>query len=245
MNLSAKPARALAFCALLTAGIAPNADALPLTFDLDTYANGNAGGEVVVTISEAATAGDVRIEVTNNTQGFVSDLFLNYGGGSTALAGATVNVQQTSGGDGVVAAPTVQFNGLQGFAIDFGFQTANNNPGRFGPGESITFVLDAPAALDAGLFDALGGKPFGDDYFAAVHLNSMVASGDCVPGTARLGDDNGANIPGTQGAGSCAPASAGGEVSPTSAVGVPEPHTLALAGLGVLGLVLMRRRRSR
>jgi hypothetical protein len=72
----------------------------------------------------------------------------------------------------------------------------------------------------------------------------MVAAGNCVAGTARLGDNNGANVPGAQGVASCAPANAVGEISPTSAVGVPEPHTLALAGLGMLGLVLMRRRRS-
>lgn len=237
MKRFAIPRLAVTLGALLTMSVALRTDAALLKFDLDSYGLGNAGGNVVVTVEDAS--GDVKISMTNNTEGFITDLFLNYGtvGG---LAGATV--KDFDGGSDDVTPPTVRFNGLQGFAIDLAFQTGNNTPGRFGPHESVTFFLDATNGLTAAQFDQTGKGPFGDDFHAAVHVNGN-ARGNCTEGTSRLGDANGANISGNSGVTPCEIPSTGGGPVDVSSVSVPEPHTFALMGLGILGVMLSRRGR--
>jgi hypothetical protein len=173
MKRKLKPSIAATLAALLASTLALGAEASVVTFDLNyNFGAVNSQGNVIVTITDAS--GNVTISVTNNSAGFISDLFLNYNP-SSDLAGATI-----TGFDdiaGVVSQPSVNFNALQGFAIDFGYQTANN-AGRFGPGEAVTFELDATAALTAGGFNKLGGGPTGDDYYAATLPAAMIR--DCL-----------------------------------------------------------------
>jgi hypothetical protein len=231
---------AVALGALLTMSFALRTDAALFNFDLDSYGSGNAGGDVLVTI-EDATAGNVKVTVRNNTEGFVTDLFLNYEKGAD-LAGATVLGFMPD--DGTVTPPTVRFNGLQGFAIDLAFQTGNNTPGRFGPGESVTFLLDATKNLAPENFNVTGKGPVGNEFFAAVHVNGGHAHGNCTEGTARLGDRDGANRSNSTGVSPCEVVGpAGGEPEIVGGASVPEPHTLALVALGALGLVRLRRDR--
>ncbi len=230
MQRSMKAPLALSLAALLASVVALSADAAMVNFDLNyNFGTVNAGGDVLVTITDAGE--DVSIAVTNNTQGFISDLYLNYDP-STDLAGA--QVLNFSEGSYDVAQPSIHFNGLQGFAIDFGYQAANNDPGRFGPGESITFDLDATAALTAAGFNTLGDGPTGDDYYAAAHIIAVAAVGTCTAGSAKVGDANGGNVAGGGNVANC------GTLRRES---VPEPATLALLGIGIAGLAPSRRRK--
>ena len=216
--------------ALFTSAVSVRAEAGLVDFDLNyNFGTVNAGGDVLVTITDAG--GNVTISVTNNTQGFIKDLYLNYSP-SADLANATI--LNFSDGSFDVTQPSV--NGtFQGFAIDFRFQTANNNPGRFEPGESITFDLDATADLTAAGFNHLGGGPTGDDYYAAAHVNAVAEVGSCGGGSAKVGDANGGNVAGGGDGITCGDA--------LRVDSVPEPTTLALLGIGVAGLAASRRRK--
>src|SRR4030095_3499938 len=152
MKRSLRPFIALSVAGLFAIATALPSEAGPLTFDLNyNFGTVNAGGDVIVTIVDAS--GNVTITVTNNSQGFINDLFLNY---SPSDDIETAPVATFSGGVLDVSQPGVQF-ALQGFAIAFAYQTANNDPGRFGPGEMVTFDLDASVALTADGVDINGG----------------------------------------------------------------------------------------
>lgn len=215
------------------AAMIPSAGATVLDFDLNyNFGTVDAGGDVLVSITEAATAGDVAITVTNHTLGFLNDLSLNYSP-SSDIANATIYGFDVT--VGTVGEPSVQYNALQGFAIDFGYVVANN-ANRFNPGESVTFDLTATGDLLVNSFNVLGGHPTGEHYYAAAHVNDVTVSGACGGGSAKVGDTNGGNVAGGGNLQDCG----GGGTSGS----VPEPQTLALIGIALLCIIAVGARRN-
>lgn len=219
---------------ILTAALllaAANAGATVLTFDLNhNYGSVDAGGNVLVTMTEASTAGDVKISITNNTLGFLNKIHFNYFP-STAVADATFYNFSYSGG--FVAAPTMSYTTLQGFAFALAFPNAAST--RFDKGETVSFDLTTSADLLVNGFNTLGGRTVGDDYYVGVHINSVAAHGSCGTGSAKLGDANGGNIGGDSLIYDCADPGVG--ISR-----IPEPATTLLMALGIAGFSLLRRK---
>lgn len=210
---------------------AANAQATVLTFDLNhNYGTVDAGGNVIVIITEANTAGDVNIKITNNTLGFLNKIHFNYAP-SAAVADASFYNFSYSGG--FVANPTVSYTALQGFSFAFDFLNATST--RFDHGESVSFDLTAGTDLLVSNFNTLGGRTVGDDYYIGAHINSVAAHGTCGTGSAKIGDTNGANISGGSLSYDCADPG----VTITS---VPEPATALLVALGAITGLGFRRK---
>jgi len=215
---------------LLLAGT--NAQATLLSFDLNhNYGTVDAGGNVAVTITEAATAGDVHIAISNFTLGFLNEIYFNYAPNTDIAGGTVYNFLATNG---VVGNPSVTYNALQGFAIAFDFP---NSPGtNFTNGESVSFDLSGSADLVVNGFNSLGNGPVGDDYYVSAHINSVNGSGRCESGSAKIGDSNGANISGGELSYSCA--------TTVRTNDVPEPTTGLLVALGLAGFAYSRRNQN-
>lgn len=80
-----------------------SAHATLLEFDLNAnFGDTDAGGDVQIQITEAATSGDVHVTVVNNTLGFVDNLYLNY---SPVADIANAVIYNFDDGSGTVAQP--------------------------------------------------------------------------------------------------------------------------------------------
>ncbi|MES2356580.1 MAG: PEP-CTERM sorting domain-containing protein [Pseudomonadota bacterium] len=212
-----------------------NAQATLLSFDLNqNYGTVDAGGNVTVNITEAATAGNVHIDISNFTLGFLNEIYFNYAPNPDIAGGTISNFFATNG---IVGNPSVTYNATQGFAIAFDFP---NQPGtNFGNGESVSFDLSGSADLLVNGFNTFGGGPVGDTYYASAHINSVSAHGDCSSGSAKIGDSNGANVSGDELAYAC-----GDDPILTPSHSVPEPTTGLLVGLGLASFAYRRRQKN-
>jgi len=213
--MNKKVIKASIVAALLSAAGAQSA---PMTFDLDYYIGSGSGSTgIVVTVAEAATAGDVHFTISNMMQGFLNEIFFNYAPTGDIAGGVISNFVATNG---AVGNPSVKYNGTQGFALIFDF------PNPAGPnftfGESVSFDLSANTNLTVSGFNNVGGGPLGDDYYVVAHVNG-------ASGVAKIGDINGGVLAGDLGAGEP-------EIAAAPAA-VPEPNTSWLLAFGVLGFL--------
>lgn len=147
------------------------AGATTLTFVLDqNFGAVNAGGPVTVAITdEGVSGGTVKVTVTNGTDGFLNDLFLNYTTSADIAGGSVGNYTPITGAS---TTPGVSYLALQGFAIDFSFPTSDDNS-RLNADEKASFVLTATGGLTVAGFNTFGGNPLGEQYHAVAHINAV------------------------------------------------------------------------
>jgi hypothetical protein len=218
----------LSFSIVAVLGLsAPAADALTINV-ADCFSTTGCDvitGAIVVNLNPALDAppsdvGRVFIEITNNTNGFLAELSLFYAGG---LPNPT-SIENFSSLIGTVAAPTISYGAPNGTGsgltqtLNFSFNYQTNNAGggvnRFQPGEKISFFLDAATELSAASFSNA----------AYMHVQGL-------PGnvSAKLQ--------------ACVAGSTDPDCNPTTDRDIPEPATMTLLGLGMLGAALVARRK--
>jgi hypothetical protein len=229
-------ARAITGAVLMTAPLAASA----LVIDINTYLAGNPVGNVTVatlTLAQNGNSVDFRFENSVSNLGaigddaFISGLLFSYNGSPLLTSSSFGNF----GGTQLLVAADIEINppGTDAgydFYLDLGYPTSNKNPElRFTDGEYSTWTVSAADRLSAVLvsdFTTLvtaNGKPAS---LAMAHIQ-QVGAGPEGSGSLEYVGSSEATTPPQEDLGT-----------------VPEPATLALLGVGLASMSLVRRRKK-
>lgn len=166
---------------LVSVGVEARADSV--TFLANTLLTGSNSvtGSATITITDIGATGNVRVTITNNTNGDLTNLSLNYAPAITG-AGTVTYVSGTGPVPVSVVFGNNNVNAPGGTNFDVNFDLPTGQPGgRLNAGESVTFDLDAASALSATGFNnfSFGGQ---QSFYVLVHIQAINGGG----GSAKL-----------------------------------------------------------